>query len=144
MATELHETARHSSPRKNLAADESTGTITKGRLDQGHQPKRTAPTATSSSTPGAEEYISGVIPTTRRFARARWTSAVPEAARVEGNHPRHQGRRGREVAAHAEGETITEGLMGFAPGSRYYGLGALREVARDVLDHRFAPSEYCI
>ena len=102
--TELHETARAlvAEGKGILAADESDGTIKK-RFDtigvESTEENRRAYRDLLFTTPGAEEYISGVIlfDETIRQKRGR-RDAVPGAARLEGRHPGHQGRQGREVA----------------------------------------------
>ena len=125
-----------------LAADESDGTIKK-RFDsigvESTEDNRRAYRELLFTTEGAEEYISGVIlfdETIRQSGVGR--HAVPEAARVEGRHPRDQGRQGREAAGARRDETITEGLDGLR--ERLDGVPrarrALRQVARDVLDRR--------
>ena len=77
----------------------------------------------------------------------RRRDAVPGAARVEGRHPRHQGRPGSEAARPRRGRDGDRGARrsarsgsrstaGSAPASR---SGARRTRSRDTL-----PSEYCI
>ncbi len=101
---ELHETAKAlvAEGKGILAADESTGTIKK-RFDsidlESTEDRRRAYRDMLFTTPGVEDYISGVIlfdETIRQSHERR--HAVPGAARQQGHHPRHQGRQGRQAA----------------------------------------------
>ena len=144
--TELHETARAlvAEGKGILAADESDGTIKK-RFDtigvESTEENRRAYRNLLFTTPGAEEYISGVIlfDETIRQKRGR-RDAVPGAARLEGRHPGDQGRPGREAARARRGRDGDRGARRAARAARGVprARSALREVARDVLDHRHA------
>ena len=101
---DLNETARALvAPGKGiLAADESTGTITK-RFDsigiESTEENRRAYRDLLFTTEGAADHISGVIlydETIRQSTVRR--HAVPEVPGAAGDHPRDQGRRGREAA----------------------------------------------
>ena len=83
-----------------LAADESSGTIKK-RFDsinvESTEDNRRAYRDLLFTTEGAADHISGVIlydETIRQSSAGR--HSVPEAAREPGNHPRDQGRPGRQ------------------------------------------------
>ena len=141
---DLHETAKAlvAEGKGILAADESGGTIKK-RFDsigvESTEENRRAYRDLLFTTPGAEEYISGVIlfDETIRQSAADGTP-FPEAARVEGRHPRHQGRPGREAARARRRRDGHRGPRRAARAARGVPRPrrALREVARDVLDHR--------
>ena len=144
--TELHETARAlvAEGKGILAADESDGTIKK-RFDtigvESTEESRRGYRNLLFTTPGAEEYISGVIlfdETIRQTLGRR--DAVPGAARLEGRHPGDQGRQGREAARARRGRDGDRGARRPAPAARGVprARSALREVARDLLDHRHA------
>ena len=99
---ELYETARAivADNKGILAADESTGTITK-RFDaigvESTEENRRAYRNLLFTTPGMEEYIGGVIlyDETIRQARRR-RDAVRRAARGQGRRAGDQGRHGRK------------------------------------------------
>ena len=85
-----------------LAADESSGTIKK-RFDsiniESTEDRRRAYREMLFTTAGAGDYISGVIlfdETIRQTGLRR--PAAPEDPRGAGDHPRHQGRQGRDAA----------------------------------------------
>ena len=81
---------------------------------------------------GVEEYISGVILYDETIRQSGRRHAVPEAARGRRDHPRHQGRHGRQGPRRPPGEKVTEGLDGLR--ERLAGVRgprrALRQVAR--------------
>ena len=112
-----------------LAADESEGTIKK-RFDAVGVPsteenRRTYREALFS-TPGVEEYLSGVIlfdETIRQ--RSHDGVPLPELLASKGIVPGIKVDRGAKPLAFAEGETVTEGLDGLrARFEEYRGLGA--------------------
>src|SRR5213078_1071593 len=72
--------------------------------------------------------------------------AVPEAARIEGGHPGIKVDKGAKPLAHAEGETITEGLDGLRERlAEYRELGARFTKWRAVITiGKGIPSEYCL
>ena len=147
MNSELHDTARSLvAPGKGiLAADESGGTIKK-RFDsigvESTEENRRAYRELLFTTPGAEEFISGVIlfDETIRQSAADGTP-FPQLLDAQGNHPGNQGRQGRQAARARDGRDGHRGSRRAAralrgvPRSRR----ALREVARDLLDRRRAP-----
>jgi len=104
MAHDLHETARAlvAEGKGILAADESDGTIKK-RLDsigvESTEENRRSYRELLFTTPGAEEFISGVILFDETIPPERaGRHALPRVARVEGDHSRHQGGQGGEAA----------------------------------------------
>jgi fructose-bisphosphate aldolase class I len=149
---ELHETAKALvAPGKGfLAADESDGTIK----------KRFAPIGLESTekhrrlyrellftTPGAEEYISGVIlfdETIRQSASDG--TPFPELLASKGIMPGIKVDKGAKPLALTDRETITEGLDGLrARLEEYRGLGARFAKWRatySITDE--LPSDYCI
>src|SRR4051812_22163016 len=150
--TELHETARGlvAEGKGILAADESDGTIKK-RFDtigvESTEETRRGYRNLLFTTPGVEEYISGVIlfdETIRQ--RSDDGTPFPELLASKGVIPGIKVDKGAKPLALAEGETVTEGLDG---------LGQRLEEYRE-LGARFAkwratysisdtlPSEYCI
>ena len=150
---ELHETAKAlvAEGKGILAADESGGTIKK-RFDsigvESTEDNRRAYRDLLFTTPGAEEYISGVIlfdETIRQSALRR--DAVPEAARSRrASSPGIKVDQGAKPLALAEGETITEGLDGLRERlEEYRGLGARFAKWRATYSITDAlPSDYCI
>src|SRR6185503_636301 len=149
---ELHETAKAlvAEGKGILAADESTGTIKK-RFDsiglESTEDNRMAYRDMLFTTPGAEEYISGVIlfdETIRQTGHDG--TAFPKLLEQRGVIPGIKVDLGAKPLALAEGETITEGLDGLR--------GRLEEYRE--LGARFAkwratysigggkPSEYCV
>ena len=131
MSMELHETARAlvAEGRGILAADESDGTIKK-RFDsigiESTEESRRAYRDMLFTTPGVEEYISGVIlfdETIRQ--RADDGTPFPDLLASRGVIPGIKVGKGAKPLAHAEGETVTEGLDGLrARLGEYRGLGA--------------------
>src|ERR1700755_224846 len=116
--TELHETAAAlvAEGKGILAADESTGTIKK-RFDtiglESTEENRRAYRDLLFTTPGVEEFISGVImydETIRQ--RADDGTPFPELLASKGIIPGIKVDLGAKPLAHAEGETVTEGLDG--------------------------------
>jgi fructose-bisphosphate aldolase class I len=148
----LHETARSLvTPGKGiLAADESTGTIAKRLAAVGvesTEETRRAYRDLLFTTPGTEEFISGVIlydETIRQSADDGTT--FPELLTAHGIIPGIKVDRGAKPLALAEGETVTEGLDGLRDRfTEYFGLGARFSKWRAVYsigDGR--PSEYAI
>src|ERR1700746_939191 len=118
MASELHETARAlvAEGKGILAADESSGTIKK-RFDtisvESTEENRRAYRDLLFTTPGAEEFISGVILYDETI-RQKADDGTPFPARLasKGIIPGIKVDRGAKPLAHAEGETVTEGLDG--------------------------------
>src|SRR3974390_1898789 len=129
--TELHETAAAlvAEGKGILAADESTGTIKK-RFDtigvESTEENRRAYRNLLFTTPGAEEYISGVIlfdETIRQSASDG--TPFPELLASRGIIPGIKVDKGAKLLALSKGETITEGLDGLrARLEEYYRLGA--------------------
>src|SRR5712672_136725 len=112
-----------------LAADESTGTIKK-RFDsigvENTEDNRRAYRDLLFTTPGAEEYISGVIlydETIRQSAHDG--TPFPKLLESKGIIPGIKVDQGAKPLALAEGETVTEGLDGLRERlAEYRGLGA--------------------
>src|SRR5215212_3446006 len=129
--TELHETAKAlvAEGKGILAADESDSTIKK-RFDsidlESNEDNRRAYRDMLFTTPGAEEYISGVIlfdETIRQSASDG--TPFPELLASKGVIPGIKVDKGAKPLALADGETITEGLDGLrARLDEYRGLGA--------------------
>jgi hypothetical protein len=129
--TELHETAAAlvAEGKGILAADESTGTIKK-RFDtigvESTEENRRAYRNLLFTTPGAEEYVSGVIlydETIRQ--KADDGTPFPELLASKGVIPGIKVDEGAKPLAHADGETVTEGLDGLRQRlEEYRGLGA--------------------
>src|SRR5438876_1782468 len=129
--TELHEIAAAlvAEGKGILAADESTGTIKK-RFDtigvESTEENRRAYRNLLFTTPGAEEFISGVIlfdETIRQ--KADDGTPFPELLASKGVIPGIKVDEGAKPLAHAEGETVTEGLDGLRQRlEEYVGLGA--------------------
>jgi fructose-bisphosphate aldolase class I len=133
-----------------LAADESDGTIKK-RFDsigvESTEDTRRAYRELLFTTGGAEEYISGVIlfDETIRQSSSDGTP-FPELLASKGVIPGIKVDKGAKPLAHAQGETITEGLDGLrARLEEYRELGARFAKWRatySITDDR--PSEYCV
>src|SRR5246127_61821 len=150
--TELHETAAAlvAEGKGILAADESTGTIKK-RFDsigvESTEENRRAYRNLLFTTPGVEEFISGVIlydETIRQSADDG--TPFPELLASKGIIPGIKVDLGAKPLAHAEGETVTEGLDGLRQRlEEYRGLGARFAKWRatySITDTM--PSEYCV
>src|SRR5213082_3645674 len=130
-ANELHETAKAlvAEGKGILAADESDSTIKK-RFDsigvESTEENRRAYRDLLFTTPGAEEFISGVIlfdETIRQ--RADDGTPFPELLASKGVIPGIKVDKGAKPLALAEGETVTEGLDGLRQRlEEYRGLGA--------------------
>lgn len=149
---ELHATAKALvAPGKGiLAADESTRTIKK-RFDtidvDSTEELRRSYREMLFTTPGAEEYISGVIlfDETIRQSAADGTP-FPELLASKGIIPGIKVDQGAKPLALTERETITEGLDGLRERlEEYRGLGArfAKWRATYSISDRL-PSEYCI
>jgi fructose-bisphosphate aldolase, class I len=152
MANELHDTAKAlvADGKGILAADESTGTIKK-RFEsiglESTEENRRAYRDMLFTTPGAEDYISGVI----LYDETIRQSAVdgtpfPELLASKGVIPGIKVDQGAKPLAHAQGETITEGLDGLRQrleeyrsfGARFAKWRATYSITDDL------PSDYCI
>src|SRR5207248_8695233 len=130
-ANELHETAKAlvAEGKGILAADESDSTIKK-RFDsigiESTEENRRGYRDMLFTTPGAEEYISGVIlfdETTRQDALDG--TPFPKVLDSKGIIPGIKVDKGAKPLALADGETITEGLDGLRDRlTEYRGLGA--------------------
>ena len=148
---ELHETAKAlvADGKGILAADESDSTIKK-RFDaigvESAEETRRAYRDLLFTTPGAEEYISGVIlfDETIRQSSADGTP-FPKLLASKGIVPGIKVDQGAKPLAHAQGETVTEGLDGLrARLEEYRGLGARFAKWRatySITDE--LPSQYC-
>ena len=140
---ELHDTARTlvAEGKGILAADESTGTIAK-RFDsigvesteetrRAYRNCSSPPRAPRSSSAASSSSTrrSASTPTTARRSPSSW----PRRA----SFPASRSTRARSRSQFAAGETVTEGLDGLRATARRVPRPrrALREVARDVLDH---------
>jgi fructose-bisphosphate aldolase, class I len=149
---ELHEVARAlvAEGKGILAADESSGTIKK-RFDsigvESTEETRRAYRDLLFTTPGAEEFISGVIlfDETIRQSSGGGTP-FPELLASKGILPGIKVDTGAKPLALAEGETVTEGLDGLrARLEEYRGLGARFAKWRAVYTvSDTKPSEYAI
>src|SRR5213595_1116985 len=151
-AEELQEIARAivADGKGILAADESSGTIKK-RFDsigvESTEETRRAYRELLFTTEGAEEYISGVIlydETIRQ--KASDGTPFPNLLASKGIIPGIKVDTGAKPLAHAEGETVTEGLDGLRQRlGEYRDLGARFAKWRatySITDTM--PSEYCI
>src|SRR5918997_2113775 len=133
-----------------LAADESDGTIKK-RFDsigvESSEEARRAYRDLLFTTPGAEEFISGVIlyDETIRQSTVDGT-AFPELLSSKGVIPGIKVDKGAKPLANSPGETITEGLDGLRERlQEYRGLGARFAKWRATYSiGASTPSEYCI
>src|SRR5712691_9391079 len=150
--SDLHETARAlvAEGKGILAADESTGTITK-RLAvigvESTEESRRAYRELLFTTPGAEQFISGVIlfdETIRQSASDG--TPFPKLLEGLGIIPGIKVDKGANPLALAEGETITEGLDGLRERfEEYRGLGARFAKWRATYSIGGGrPSEYCV
>jgi fructose-bisphosphate aldolase, class I len=152
MANELHETARAlvAEGKGILAADESTGTIKK-RFDsiglESTEETRRAYRDLLFTTPGVEEYISGVILYDETIRQSALDGTpFPKLLASKGVIPGIKVDLGAKPLAHAEGETVTEGLDGLRERlAEYYGLGARFAKWRATYTITDSlPSDYCI
>jgi len=149
---ELHQTAKAlvAAGKGILAADESDGTIRK-RFDsiglESTADHRRAYREMLFTTPGVEQYISGVIlfdETIRQSASDG--TPFPELLTAKGIIPGIKVDKGAQALALSEGETITEGLDGLrARLEEYRGLGARFAKWRATYSITGElPSDYCI
>ena len=152
MANELHDTARAlvADGKGILAADESTGTIKK-RFDsievESTEANRRAYRDLLFTTPGVEEYISGVILYDETIRQSALDGTpFPELLSSKGIIPGIKVDEGAKPLAHAEGETVTEGLDGLRGRlEEYHGLGARFAKWRATYSITDSlPSDYCI
>jgi fructose-bisphosphate aldolase class I len=153
MMADLNETARALvAPGKGiLAADESTGTITK-RFDsigiESTEETRRAYRDMLFTTEGAADHISGVILYDETIRQSALDGTpFPKLLEQQGIIPGIKVDVGAKPLAKAPGETITEGLDGLRDRlAEYYELGARFAKWRAVIsiggDH--VPSEYCL
>jgi fructose-bisphosphate aldolase class I len=149
---DLHETARAlvAEGKGILAADESSGTIKK-RFDsigvESTEENRRAYRDLLFTTPGAEEFISGVIlyDETIRQSSADGTP-FPRLLESKGIIPGIKVDMGAKPLAGAPDETVTEGLDGLRERlEEYYGLGARFTKWRAVISIGGGrPSEYAV
>ncbi len=148
----LHETARGlvAAGKGILAADESTGTITR-RFDaagiESTEDQRRAYRELLFTTPGIEDHLSGVIlydETIRQ--RASDGTPFPELLAARGIMPGIKVDLGAKPLALAPGETVTEGLDGLRERfADYRGLGARFAKWRATYTvGAELPSEYCV
>ena len=151
-AQDLHETALAivAEGKGILAADESDSTIKK-RFDsigvESTEENRRAYRELLFTTEGVEEFISGVIlfdETIRQSASDG--TPFPRLLESKGESPGIKVDKGAKPLAHAEGETVTEGLDGLRDRlEEYRGLGARFTKWRAVITiGKDIPSEYCI
>jgi fructose-bisphosphate aldolase, class I len=151
-ANELHQTAQAivADGRGILAADESDRTIKK-RFDsigiESTEENRRAYRNMLFTTEGAEEYISGVILFDETIRQSALDGTpFPKLLESKGVIPGIKVDSGAKPLAHAEGETITEGLDGLRERlNEYRGLGARFAKWRATYSIGDGiPSEYCI
>src|SRR3954447_4610156 len=116
--TELHETAAAlvTEGKGILAADESSGTIKK-RFEsigvESTEENRRAYRNLLFTTPGADEYISGVILFDETIRQSTDDGTpFPELLASKDVIPGIKVDQGAKPLAHADGETVTEGLDG--------------------------------
>src|SRR5580765_7908445 len=152
MTSELESTAKAlvADGKGILAADESSGTIKK-RFDaigvESTEENRRAYRELLFTTPGAEEFISGVIlydETIRQSASDG--TPFPKLLESKGIIPGIKVDLGAKPLALAEGETITEGLDGLRERlQEYYDLGArfAKWRATYTIGEKL-PSQYCM
>jgi fructose-bisphosphate aldolase class I len=150
--TELHETATAlvAEGKGILAADESDSTIKK-RFDsiglESTEDNRRAYRDMLFTTPGVEEFISGVIlfdETIRQ--KGHDGTPFPELLEAKGVIPGIKVDKGAKPLALADGETVTEGLDGLRERlEEYRGLGARFAKWRATYSiSDTLPSDYCI
>ena len=144
---DLHSTAKAlvAEGKGILAADESTGTIKK-RFDsiglESTEENRRAYRDLLFTTPGAEEYISGVILFDETIRQSALDGTpFPELLASKGIIPGIKVDEGAKPLAVRRGRDRHRGTRraARAAGRVLRARRALREVARDVLDHRHAP-----
>src|SRR6266508_481506 len=149
---DLNETARALvAPGKGiLAADESTGTITK-RFDsigvESTEENRRAYRDMLFTTDGAADHISGVILYDETIRQSALDGTpFPKLLEQQGIIPGIKVDLGAKQLANAPGETITEGLDGLRERLlEYNGLGARFAKWRGVISiGEDIPSEYCL
>jgi fructose-bisphosphate aldolase class I len=152
MGAELHETAKAlvAEGKGILAADESTSTIKK-RFDsidlESTEDTRRAYRDLLFTTPGVEEYISGVILYDETIRQSGLDGTpFPKLLADRGIIPGIKVDLGAKPLALAEGETITEGLDGLRERfAEYYELGARFSKWRATYSiDAERPSEYCV
>src|SRR5579862_4660840 len=151
-STELHETAAAlvAEGKGILAADASTGTIKK-RFDtigvESTEENRRAYRNLLFTTPGAEEFISGVILYDETIRQSALDGTpFPELLASRGIIPGIKVDKGAKPLALADGETVTEGLDGLRDRfAEYVGLGARFSKWRAVYSIAAGrPSEYAV
>jgi fructose-bisphosphate aldolase, class I len=133
-----------------LAADESDGTIKK-RFDsidvESTEDNRRAYRELLFTTPGVEEFISGVILFDETIRQSASDGApFPKLLESHGIIPGIKVDKGAKPLANAEGETVTEGLDGLRErlneyrelGAKFTKWRATYSIAEGI------PSEYCI
>ena len=133
-----------------LAADESTGTITKRfeAIDvESTEENRRSYRELLFTTPGIGEFVSGVIlydETIRQAAKDG--TPFPDVMAKQNIHPGIKVDAGAKPLAGSPEETITEGLDGLRERiSEYYGLGARFAKWRAVIKiGDLIPTPYCI
>jgi fructose-bisphosphate aldolase, class I len=133
-----------------LAADESGGTIKK-RFDsigvESNEDTRRAYRDLLFTTEGAADHISGVILYDETIRQAGHDGTpFPKLLDAQGIIPGIKVDLGAKPLAHAEGETVTEGLDGLRERlAEYYELGARFAKWRTTYSiSDTMPSEYCI
>src|SRR5579884_3569639 len=151
MRTELHETAKAlvAEGKGILAADESDNTIKK-RFDsiglESTEEHRQAYRDLLFTTPGVEEFISGVILFDETIRQSSHDGTpFPQLLESKGIIPGIKVDQGAKPLALAEGETVTEGLDGLRERlEEYRRLGARFAKWRATYSITDSlPSEYC-
>jgi fructose-bisphosphate aldolase class I len=149
---ELHETAKAlvAEGKGILAADESTGTIKK-RFDtigiENTEEHRQAYRDMLFTTPGVEDYISGVILYDETIRQSGHDGTpFPKLLESRGIIPGIKVDEGAKPLPLAEGETVTEGLDGLRERlAEYHRLGARFAKWRATYSITDSlPSDYCI